>query len=142
MMVLMMVGCKTNTVIEKEYIYKDSIEWKDTTIFVELPRESVAVYCPILDTLRLSTSVADAVAYVDTSSNILRGYMKNKKTPIEYKTKFKERVVTIQKTNNKTTTVTKRYIPKWMLVLTAFLAILTAYNYRKVLLSIILKITS
>ena len=140
MFCVLIASCKApKTITEREEIYVDRVEWRDTTIYIELPRESVATYCPIPDTLRLSTSLANAFAWVDTANNILIGYIENKKVPIEYKTKFKERKVTLQKTIQKTVVIEKKYIPKFVKYLMILMAILLVVNYRKFIWKIISK---
>ena len=77
-----------------QYVPTDAqtiIEYRDTTIHIidtiriEVPKETIKEITPITDTLRLETSVAKAEAYVDTTNNVLRGKIENKKTSLKAK---------------------------------------------------------
>ena len=92
---LFFVGCKTQppTIIQKEEIiwtYKDSIVTKDSVCYIPIERYVDVV--PQYDTLYLSTSIAEAKSWVDSTNHILRGEINNLKA-IEYKYVEVERVV-------------------------------------------------
>lgn len=63
---------KTETKIE----YRDSLIYRDTTIYVTLPVESSVSYVPLNDTSHVETSLAESDAWVDTTG--LHHNIKNK----------------------------------------------------------------
>lgn len=87
---LLLMGCSAN----KEVVYvptKTVIEYRDTTIYLDkvievpVPVERVVEIVPKLDTLKMSTTVAKAECWLDTTNNILRGRMENKPTNLKTK---------------------------------------------------------
>lgn len=96
-LILISVGCKVHqptTVIQKEEIiwkYKDSIVSKDSTVYI--PVEIYKDYSSMLDTLVLSTSMAEAKSWLDTNNKMLVGEIRNLNS-IEYKYIEVERIVT------------------------------------------------
>lgn len=94
----LLVGCGTakhSTVIEHktEIHYVDSTRWHDSTIYYTIPVEKYKDYASLLDTLKLETSLAEAQAYVDTTSNTLKGSIENKQNSIKTVIKWKERLI-------------------------------------------------
>jgi hypothetical protein len=87
--VLMTVSCSTVKYVpisDSENIHKvDStiIQYRDTTIFVEVPVEVVKEVVPQLDTLYMETSLSHSTSYLDTTTRTLKGELKNKLEPIE-----------------------------------------------------------
>ena len=75
-------GCRTGhetlVTTEKVYNYVDTIRWHDSIVVVPVERyvDLVREY----DTLRLSTSLASAEAWLDTTNACLRGSIWNKNT--------------------------------------------------------------
>lgn len=86
---LLCIGCSTIKqvpIANTENIQRvDStiIQYRDTTIFVEVPVEVIKEVVPQLDTLFLSTSLAESTAYLDTTTQTLKGTLANKTEPIE-----------------------------------------------------------
>lgn len=120
---LLLVSCgapKYITVTEKEYI-KDTVKIKADTVRVEIPKEVVINVVPQLDTLKMETSVAESVAYLDTLTRTLKGSISNKKTEL------KKEIQTIEKTKFVKTEVevpvpyevVKTKTPRWAWVLLA-----------------------
>ena len=72
------VPTNTDTHIE----YRDSVIYKVDTLKINVPVETVKEVVPPRDTLKMDTSVAEARAWVDTTTNTLKGEMKNKKTAL------------------------------------------------------------
>lgn len=80
------VPIKGDTVVE----YRDTTIYRDSLIYT--PIEVVKEVVPELDTLKMETSLAEASAYVDTTTNTLKGSIRNKKGITE-KIKYKEKIV-------------------------------------------------
>lgn len=76
-----------------KYQIRDSINFKDSTVYHTLYKEVYRDYTNLLDTLNLSTSYADAKAFVDTTKMLLKGEIKNKDADIPVKIKWKEKIV-------------------------------------------------
>lgn len=92
------VPTNTDTHIE----YRDSVIYKVDTLRIPVPVETVKEVVPPRDTLKMATSVAEARAWVDTTTNTLKGEMKNKKTALSqtqvvYKEKIQYRDTVITK---------------------------------------------
>lgn len=62
--------------------YRDSVVYKVDTLRIPVPVETVREVVPPMDTLSMETSVAEAKAWVDTTTNALKGVLKNKKTAL------------------------------------------------------------
>lgn len=77
---------------------RDSLVWRDTTLYVPIPLESDQVIVQVGDTSRLSTSVAESVAFVG-NDGFLHHTLENKRTPIAYDFKWPERILTTTVTN-------------------------------------------
>ncbi len=98
-----MLGCATvrpvpvQTTTNVQTVVKDSIRWRDSTIYVQVPIEKVVDVVPVYDTLRLETELAHAEAYVDTLSHTLKGSIENRKEPIKTVIKYQDRKVEIRK---------------------------------------------
>lgn len=80
------IPIETNTVIE----YRDSTVYRDSIIYT--PVEVIKEIVPLLDTLKISTSLAEAEVYLDTTYRVLRGEIHNKKGVTE-KIKYKDKIV-------------------------------------------------
>lgn len=100
-LVLGVVGCGVTrpmtTTTQVVYHYRDSVRWKDSTIYVQVPVERYVDVVPVYDTLRLETGVAAAAAYLDTLTQTLKGTLVNKPDSIRTIVKFKDRLVTVTK---------------------------------------------
>lgn len=120
---LLLFSCgapKYITVKETEVI-KDTVTIKADTVRVPVPVEVKVDVVPELDTLKLETSVAESVAYLDTLTNTLKGSISNKKTELKKeiqtieKTKFVEHKVEVPVPYE----VIKNKTPRWAWVLLA-----------------------
>lgn len=120
---LLLFSCGTPkyiTVTEKEYI-KDTVKIKADTVRVPVPVEVKVDVVPELDTLKMETSVAESVAYLDTLTQTLKGSISNKKTEL------KKEIQTVEKTKFVKTEVevpvpyevVKTKTPRWAWVLLA-----------------------
>lgn len=91
---LAFVGCKPKqVVVEKEklvYIKSDTTIVHDSTVYI--PTEIYRDYSSILDTLYMSTTLAESKAWVDTNTYMLLGELKNKKA-VEYRYIEVEKIV-------------------------------------------------
>lgn len=86
------MSCSTTKVVEKTIIRQiDSLVLRDSVIYVDIPRERIVDIVPVYDTLRMSTSVASASAWVDTSMHVLVGEVVNSTTPIETTIQYVDR---------------------------------------------------
>lgn len=77
----------------KEVPVKDQINIRDSIVVhqvdsvVYIPKEVIKDIVPVYDTLKMSTSIAEAEAYVDTTTHTLKGSLNNKQgttTKIKY----------------------------------------------------------
>lgn len=98
---LIAVSCSLffNSCGTTKYVYlpgETKIEYRDTTIYRDsiqyTPIEVVKEIVPEMDTLNMSTSLAEAKAYIDTTNRVLRGEIKNKKG-ITNEIHYKDRIV-------------------------------------------------
>lgn len=143
MFCVLIASCKApKTIVEKEVEYVDRVEWRDTTIYVPVPIERVVNVVPMLDTLFMETSVSRAKAWVDTTSMSLNGELENKSNEtIKYKTKWKERVITLQKTNvvykDKIVYRTPKWFKKTISLLSVGLFLFICIKYRKTLFKVL-----
>lgn len=92
--ILLFTACKT---IQYVPIKGDTqIEYRDTTIIkdsiIYIPKETIKEIVPDIDTLYMSTSLAESKSYIDKDNKVLRGEMKNKKGITET-IKWKEKIV-------------------------------------------------
>ena len=95
---MLTLGCGTTHHLPTEdthvtTIIKDSIRWKDSTIYVQVPVERYVDVVPVYDTLKLESTLARSVSYVDTTTHTLKGKLEQTgdvKTVIKYK----DRIVT------------------------------------------------
>jgi hypothetical protein len=123
--VLFCMGCATvkevpvnTTKIDSVRIEK-VVEYRDTTIYVDVPREIVREVVPELDTLYMENTVATSRSYLDTATRTLKGELKSKPTKLPKPVKLpetteKEEIIKeIIKEVPVTVEVEKRYIPQW-----------------------------
>lgn len=133
-------SCRSPKIIEREVI-RDSIVFVPETICVELPKEIIKEVVPMMDTLHMETSIAEASAYVDTTTKTLQGTISNKDVPIQTvihnKIEYHDRDIVKTQVVTKYVIKYKKHVPKfikWMLiVLIAYLL----YSQRKNLLKLI-----
>ena len=91
---LTVISCGTQkTLTDVQVVYIETETVRTDTIAIEVPKEVHTMYVPCLDTLRMSTSVAEAWAAVDTSMWMLTGRIRNKQTELTKEVKLVEKVV-------------------------------------------------
>lgn len=84
------VPVKDSTSVER----RDSVIYKVDTLRIPVPVETVKEVAPTLSPLHMETSVAEADAWVDTTTNTLKGVLKNKKTALSQpQVVYKEKIV-------------------------------------------------
>ena len=94
-------------VIEKEkVVYRDSISWRDTTLYAQVPLESGQAIVSVGDTARRETSVAAAESWVDSLGH-LNLTLKNKRTVLPVVAKIPSRTIFTGITQNKAEFLTK-----------------------------------
>lgn len=96
---LLVVGCGTVHHLPSENSHvsitiKDSIRWKDSTIYVQVPVERYVDVVPVYDTLKLESTLAKSVSYVDTVTHTLKGNLEHKPEALKTVIKYKDRIVT------------------------------------------------
>lgn len=123
--VLFCMGCATvkevpvNTTKVDSVRIEKVVEYRDTTIYVDVPREIVREVVPELDTLYMENTVATSRSYLDTATRTLKGELKSKPTKLPQHVKLpetteKEEIIKeIIKEVPVTVEVEKRYIPQW-----------------------------
>lgn len=86
---LLVVSCA----LFKEVPVKDQVNIRDSIVIHQVdsivyhPKERIVDIVPVYDTLKMSTSIAEAKAYVDTITHTLKGSLNNKQgttTKIKY----------------------------------------------------------
>lgn len=92
-------GCGTTRYVpvkEIEHV-RDTVILKADTVRMTIPVEKIVEVVPAMDTLRLETSVARAMAYADTATGTLKGKIENK--PYEQKKEIQhtEKIRTVEK---------------------------------------------
>lgn len=84
-----------NTItIRDSLIIRDSTRLVDSIIYVEIPKEKVMDIISQIDTSRLETSIAQAEAYVDTTSLMIIHTLENKDTALPERIVYKDRYIT------------------------------------------------
>lgn len=123
--VLFCFGCATVKQVPVNTHQVDSVrvervvEYRDTTIYVEVPHEVIKEVVPELDTLFMENRVATSTTFLDTTTRTLRGELKTKPTKLPQPVKLpetteKEEIIKeIIKEVPVTVEVEKRYIPTW-----------------------------
>lgn len=123
--VLFCFGCATVKQVPVNTHQIDSVrvekvvEYRDTTIYVEVPHEVIKEVVPELDTLFMENRVATSTTFLDTTTRTLRGELKTKPTKLPQHVKLpetteKEEIIKeIIKEIPVTVEVEKRYIPTW-----------------------------
>jgi hypothetical protein len=100
---LLMISCGSIKEVPVQYIdrieYRDSLIYIHDSVVVEVPVEIVKEVVPELDTSYLKTSIAESVAYLDTTKRQLHHTLEQKgtiKTKIDtvFKVEYVDRVIT------------------------------------------------
>ena len=98
---------------------RDSVVLKDSVILSYINKERVIDIVPIYDTLKLETTYARSISYVDTSLHKIKGEICQKDTiPVKNKITIQERTVyqdrVVEKQVPVEVQIEKRFIPKWV----------------------------
>lgn len=121
----LLVGCATVKEVPVNTHQIDSVrvekvvEYRDTTIYVEVPHEVIKEVVPELDTLFMENRVATSTTFLDTTTRTLRGELKTKPTKLPQPVKLpetteKEEVIKeIIKEIPVRVEVEKKHIPNW-----------------------------
>lgn len=114
----LLCGCGTTRYVpvkEIEHV-RDTVILKADTVRMTIPVEKIVEVVPAMDTLRMETSVARAMAYADTATGTLKGKIENK--PYEQKKEIQhtEKIRTVEKRVEVPVEVVKwKYrIPHWV----------------------------
>ena len=114
----LLCGCGTTRYIpvkEIEHV-RDTVILKADTVRMTIPVEKIVEVVPAMDTLRMETSVARAMAYADTATGTLKGKIENK--PYEQKKEIQhtEKIRTVEKRVEVPVEVVKwkNRIPHWV----------------------------
>lgn len=87
----LLTGCSPRIVehvVEKEkVVYRDSVAWRDSILMVPIPLEKDHAIVSTKDTSRLCTTVAESVAFVDSTGR-LHHSLENRKTSLAAPVKF------------------------------------------------------
>lgn len=123
--VLFCMGCATvkevpvNTTKVDSVKIEKVVEYRDTTIYVDVPREIVREVVPELDTLYMENTVATSRSYLDTATRTLKGELKSKPTKLPQPVKLpetteKEEIIKeVIKEVPVRVEVEKKHIPNW-----------------------------
>lgn len=94
---LLLFGCKPTQYVPLDnqtvIVYHDSTIWHEDTIHISIEREAYNYYAALLDTLKMETQYAYSTAYIDTTNNLLNGYMTNKQVDLPVVYKWRDRVI-------------------------------------------------
>lgn len=113
------VACSTTQLTPSSNIkwdIRDSVRIVDSIVPVPIPVEHIVDVVPVYDTLKLETSAAEAMAYVDTLTHTLKGSIENKdtiKAPVQYKTHTVIEYRDVVKTVPVEVEVVREVIPSW-----------------------------
>ena len=114
----LLCGCGTTRYVpvkEIEHV-RDTVILKADTVRMTIPVEKIVEVVPAMDTLRMETSVAEAMAYADTATGTLKGKIENK--PYEQKKEIQhtEKIRIVEKRVEVPVEVVKwKYrIPHWV----------------------------
>lgn len=140
-------SCATVKEVPINTVQKDSmriehiVEYRDTTIYVKVPVETIREVVPELDTLVMENSVAVSCSFLDTNTRTLKGELRNKPVQLGHDTKLPEKSDTVYEFIEVTKEVPVRveiekpFIPKifwWSLGANVVFAMLTVFRiYRR-----------
>ncbi len=143
----LMCSCATVREVPINTVQKDStrvervIEYRDTTIYVDVPREIIREAVLELDTLIMENSVAVSRSFFDTNTKTLKGELRNKNVSLPHDTKlpeFIEKEFVFEEAEKEVPVkveIEKPFIPKifwWSLGANAVFVILTVFRiYRR-----------
>ena len=114
----LLCGCGTTRYVpvkEIEHV-RDTVILKADTVRMTIPVEKIVEVVPAMDTLRLETSVARAMAYADTATGTLKGKIENKAYEQKKEIQQTEKIRTVEKRVEVPVEVVKwKYrIPHWV----------------------------
>ena len=92
-------GCGTTRYVpvkEIEHV-RDTVILKADTVRMTIPVEKIVEVVPAMDTLRMETSVAKAMAYADTATGTLKGKIENKPYQQKKEIQHTEKIRTVEK---------------------------------------------
>lgn len=92
-------GCGTTRYVpvkEIEHV-RDTVILKADTVRMTIPVEKIVEVVPAMDTLRMETSVAKAMAYADTATGTLKGKIENKPYEQKKEIQYTEKIRTVEK---------------------------------------------
>lgn len=95
----LLCGCGTTRYVpvrEIEHV-RDTVILKADTVRMTIPVEKIVEVVPAMDTLRLETSVAKAMAYADTTTGTLKGKIENKLYEQKKEIQHTEKIRTVEK---------------------------------------------
>lgn len=106
------------------YTYRDCtiVNYKDSIIYVNIPKETIKDYVLSLDTLKLETFVAKSTAFVDTTTNSIKGSLVNKSEnviekivylPSKEKIIYKDTIVIKEVPVEVEKLIEREIVPKW-----------------------------
>ena len=117
------------------------VEYRDTTVYVKVPVETIREVVPSIDTLYMESSVAISKSFLDAETRTLKGELRNKPVSLPHETKLPEKTDTeyefieVIKEVPVPVEIEKPFIPKifwWSLGANAVFAILTVFRiYRR-----------
>lgn len=115
---LLVCGCGTTRYVpvkEIEHV-RDTVILKADTVRMTIPVEKIVEVVPAMDTLRMETSVAKAMAYADTATGTLKGKIENKPYQQKKEIQHTEKIRTVEKRVEVPVEVLKwKYrIPHWV----------------------------
>lgn len=111
-------GCGTTRYVpvkEIEHV-RDTVILKADTVRMTIPVEKIVEVVPAMDTLRMETSVAKAMAYADTATGTLKGKIENKPYQQKKEIHHTEKIRTVEKRVEVPVEVVKwkSRIPHWV----------------------------
>lgn len=144
------IGCAPVKEIPVQTTQTDSVriervvEYRDSIVYVDVPREIVREVVPELDTLFMENTVAESRSYLDTTTRTLKGELKSKPVKLPQPVKLpetteKEEVyIEVVKEVPVEVEIEKKYIPTWcwysLIVNVVVLMLLGFRLYRKFIL--------
>lgn len=148
LLVALLSGCKSvkyvPTETEKIIIKQDSIIERIDTQYIQLPYEVEKTLALPTETLYMSTKYAEAICYLDTNFEAIRGEIKNKDVKLPVEVKEVEKICYRDSVVNREVpvevVVEKPYIPKWYKWMSCGLLVLVYFGYRKTIWNLIKKI--
>ena len=104
---LLSASCSPRIVerVRTEVVYKDSVVWRDSLISVPVPLEKDHAIVSTKDTSRLCTTVAESVAFVDSTGR-LHHSLENRQTSLVAPVKFPVHYIFNGVTHTKVETIT------------------------------------